>query len=131
MRGKVRAKTGALAAGIALLIAAPAGCGTGLDTARATTCRRALPALVPPDATVEILRIGGGPAADSVRVDYRLTGRPEAAAKARWIVCGFRPGEGLASVDTESGPVSGASVYLLRRYYLDTPEAAAADPGRR
>ena len=111
------------------VLAAPKSCGTSVDANRASICRRALPAIVPQNAAAEVLRVGSGPTADSVRVDYRLTGTPQADTKQRWIVCGF--GAGLDSVSTESGPISGASVYLLKRYYLDTPEAAVADPGGR
>ena len=120
---------GVLAAGVLGLLAL-AACGGSVYARRAMLCRRAVPALVPPDATVNLLRVAAGSSPDTIRVDYRLAGRPE-AAKARWVVCGFGPGASLASVATESGALSGAAVYLLKRYYLDTPEAAAADPGRR
>lgn len=113
------------------LLAALAACGNSLDERRATVCRRAVPAIAPGGSTVSLMRIGAGPGPDSVRVDYRTTGSPGAAAKARWIVCGFGPGSSLEAITTESGPVNGASVYLLRHYYLDTPEAASADPGGR
>nr|WP_183507719.1 hypothetical protein [Methylobacterium brachythecii] len=115
---------------LVLLLPALSGCDRGLDARRAAVCRRAVPALVPRDASVSLLRVGSGSSADSIRVDYRLTGSGD-AAKARWIVCAFGPGSSLDSITTESGPVSGASVYLLRHYYLDTPEAVAADPAGR
>lgn len=115
---------------VVLLLPALSACGRGLDARRATVCRRAVPALVPRDASVSLLRVGSGSSADSIRVDYRLTGGSD-ASKARWIVCAFGPGSSLDSITTESGPISGASVYLLRHYYLDTPEAVAADPAGR
>lgn len=104
-------------------------CGDGIDARRATLCRRAIPTLVPAEAVIKLLRIGGGPSHDSIRVDYRLSGHPEAATKARWVICGFGPGSKLVSVTTEAGPLTGASVYMLERYFLDTPEAEASDPG--
>lgn len=107
-----------------------AQCGSGVDSRRATLCRRTVPALVPSDATINLLRVGRGPSDDSIRVDYRLSGRPEAATKARWVICGFGPGANLVSAMTENGPLTGASVYMLKRYFLDTPEAEASDPGR-
>ena len=126
-----RARVGALVvlAFLGLALLGPPDCGGGPDARRTALCRRAVPALAPPGAVIEILHAGRGAAPGSVRVDYRLGQRPDAAAKARWIACGFGSGGDLVSVTTESGPVSGASVYLLQRYFLDTPEAAA-EPGR-
>lgn len=128
-----RARVGALAllAFLVLALAGPPDCGAGPDARLTTLCRRAVPALAPPGAEVEILHAGRGAAPGSVRVDYRLGQRPEGLSKARWIACGFGPSGDLASVTTESGPVSGASVYLLERYFLDTPDAASAYPSRR
>lgn len=108
----------------------PTACGSGVDARRATICRRALPAIAPHDAAIHVLRIGFGPGGDSVRVDYGLSGRPEVASRARWLVCGFGPGANLISILTERGPLGEASLYLLKRYYLDTPDAERADPGR-
>lgn len=121
-----------LAAGalVGLASAALAACGGSLDARRAETCRQVIPAIAPPDATVDILRVGPGSAADSVRVDYRLTGRPGDAAKARWAVCGFAADGALVSVTKEDGTLTGASVYLLKRYYLDRPEATVTAPAR-
>ncbi|GEP10889.1 hypothetical protein [Methylobacterium gnaphalii] len=121
---------GAGAALTLVLLFTLSNCEKGLDARRAAVCRRAVPALVPPNAAVTLLRVGTGPGADSIRVDYRLTGSPDASSKARWLICGFGPGSSLESIVTESGSVSGASVYLLRHYYLDTPEAVEADPGK-
>lgn len=130
-RAHAGARAAALLAFLALALAGPPDCGAGPDAQRVTLCRRAVPALAPPGAEVEILHAGRGAAPGSVRVDYRLTGRPEGLGKARWIACGFGPGGELASIMTESGPVSGASVYLLQRYVLDSKEAAGADPAAR
>ena len=101
-------------------------CGDGLDVARAATCRRALPALAPPGAAVTVLRVGRSSGPAVIRVDYRVEGRPD--AKARWIACSFGIGAEITGIASESGPVGGASLYLLKRYYLDTPDAAQADP---
>lgn len=113
-----------------LIVLPPTACESGVDALRATTCRRAVPAIAPRDSVIHVLRIGFGTGRDSVRVDYGLSGRPEVASRARWIVCGFGPGASLTSVTTESGPLGEAAVYLLKRYYLDTPDAERADPGR-
>ncbi|KQP61378.1 hypothetical protein ASG40_01410 [Methylobacterium sp. Leaf399] len=110
---------------LAALLLVPAGCSSSVDRQRATTCRRAVPALAPPEGAVTILRVAQGPGADSVRVDYGLGQRD---GRQRWLVCRFGTGAVLDAISTEQGPVSGAALYLLRHYYLDTSEAVAADP---
>ncbi|MCJ2035261.1 hypothetical protein [Methylobacterium sp. J-068] len=112
------------------LLLSLAACESSVDRQRATICRRVVPALAPPDTAIRLLRVGPGPGPDAVRVDYAVTGRPGQAARQRWVACGFGPGAELLGLATESGPVSGPNLYLLRHYYLDTPEAAAADPGK-
>lgn len=47
----------------------------------------------------------------------------------RWARCRFGPGGDLAAVATDRGEVPAARVFLLKRYYLDTAEGIAADPG--
>lgn len=131
-----RIERAALAGAVILWLAAGFGCDTALDARRATLCRRAVPALAPPGAAIDLLRVGSGASRGSVRVDYRLVGGTGAIPKAeatrpRHLVCHFGAGDDLSAVTTEQGPVNGASLYLLRRYYLTTPEAEAADPGVR
>ena len=130
--GRVAALVGALA----LWLAAGSGCDTALDARRATLCRRAVPALAPPGAEIGLLRVCPGASRGSVRVDYRLVGGTGSlpkteATRPRYLVCQFGAGDDLTVLTTEQGPVNGASLYLLRRYYLATPEAEAADPGAR
>ena len=124
----------ALAGALAVWLVGGAACDSALDARRAALCRRAVPALAPPGADIALLRVGPGASRGSVRVDYRLAGAGGAplkgeAAHPRHLVCGFGPGDDLTAVTTERGPVNGASLYLLKRYYLASPEAEAADPG--
>jgi len=114
--------------GLAVLLGLTA-CASSVDRQRATTCRRAVPALAPPGTSVRILRIGSGATPDALRVDYAVAGQTPLAARQRWVTCGFGPGAELLSVETEQGPMNGAALYLLKHFYLDTPEAVAADPG--
>ena len=114
--------------GLVALLALTA-CESSIDRQRATTCRRAVPALAPPGTAVKILRIGAGPTPDDLRVDYAVTGQATLAARQRWVTCGFGPGAELLAVTTEQGPMNGAALHLLKHFYLDTPEAMAADPG--
>lgn len=106
-----------------------AACESSVDRQRATLCRRAVPALAPQGTVPKILRVGSGPTHADLRVDYAVTGQATQAARQRWIVCGFGQGAELLTVITEHRPLNGAALYLLKQYYLNTPEAAAADPG--
>jgi branched-chain amino acid transport system permease protein len=118
-------------AGLCLL----AACGSSIDAEQARMCRSALPALNP-DAQVTVLRVQSGPVARSLRVDY-VAERSGFPALDRFAICQFAA-EGLSpnkaeliGLGTETGPLSGASLYLLKRYYLETPEGTAGDPGGR
>jgi len=128
------ARRALLAGGLALgWLAAGFGCDTATDTRRAALCRRALPALAPEGTTARLLRVGPGSGPGSVRVDYRLASADGALlkgeeARVRFLACAFGPGTEMTALATERGPVNGASLYLLRHYYLETPEAEAADP---
>lgn len=109
------------------------GCGSSLDAQQARVCRSTLPALNP-DARIHVVRVVPGPAPRSLRVDYEVVtpGRP---VTPRFAICRFAA-EGLSpnkaeliELATEQGTLSGASLYLLKRYYLETPEGVAGDPG--
>lgn len=114
---------------VLVTVLALSACESSVDRQRAMICRRVVPALAPPETRVKLLRVGSGTTLDELRVDYAVSGRSGQAARQRWVVCGFGPGAELLNLTTESGPLNGASLYLLRHYYLDTPDAAAADPG--
>jgi hypothetical protein len=110
---------------LASILVGLGACSSSVDRQRATTCRRAVPALAPAGAAVTVLRVAQGPVADSIRIDY---GVGPSDGRQRWLVCNFGTGAVLAGVATERGPLSGAALYLLRHYYLDTADAVAADP---
>ena len=99
-----------------------AACQDTLRRERVATCRRALPA-VAPQAGIRLLRAGAGSAPDTVRVDYAEGQRQ------RWLVCRFDARTTLTALQTEGATLSGPSLYMLRRFYLDTPDAVAGDPG--
>lgn len=110
-------------------------CGLSIDAEQVRVCRSALPALNS-GATVTVERVQAGPSPRSLRVTYRAEtpGRPPLE---RFVICRFAA-EGLSinkgeitDLETEEGPLSGASLYLLKRYYLETPEGVAADPGSK
>ena len=101
-----------------------AACESAVERQRVTLCRRAVPALAPTETDLAVLRAGAGPAPDTVRVDYRVGSRP------RWALCRFNAGAELVGITTDQGHLNGAALYLLKRYYLDTPDAEANDPAR-
>ncbi len=117
-------------AGAALLLLA--GCDEELDTAQSQICRAAAVGL----AEGEPLRIGAQstlPATESrpggVRIELRSDpGTP----KPRWIECRFTPETGgtpdIQSVTTQDGQLSQPRLFALKRFWLTTQEAAAADP---
>jgi branched-chain amino acid transport system permease protein len=107
------------------------GC-SWVDADEARICRSALPALEP-GRRIEVTRTITGPEPHSVRVDYVATSADRRSA--RFAVCRFAPDRvqagkaELIDIVTPEGPLGGARTYLLRHYYLETPEGAAGDPG--
>lgn len=98
-----------------------AACQSTLQRERVAVCRRALPA-VAPQPGIRLLRAGPGPATDTVRVDYAEGNRQH------WLTCRFDAGSTLLALATEGSSLSGPALYMLKRFYLDTPDAAAGDP---
>ncbi|MGO4524040.1 branched-chain amino acid ABC transporter permease [Microvirga sp. 2MCAF35] len=125
------ARSAALLLGLCLL----AACGLTIDADQARVCRSALPALNP-GARITVEHIQKGPVPRSLRVDY-LAEYLDRPILQRFAICQFMA-EGLSpnkaeleGLATEEGPLSGANLYLLKRYYLATPEGMAGDPGSR
>ncbi|HMB11936.1 hypothetical protein [Saliniramus sp.] len=119
-----------------------AGCTPRIDEAQARLCRMTLPALNPDGADIRITRLLPARDGSGIRIDYSVTPSAAIASRSRpgparaWVICRFDPvpfsriEPRLAAIETHNGFVSGASVYLMQRFWLRTPEAAAADPGR-
>ena len=99
-----------------------------VDEDQARVCRIALPALEPAGSHIAVERAEA--AERGVRIVYRVSEasgiQREAFAECRFAL--GRPKE-IEAIRTDRGEVPGATVYLLRRYYVDTPEGVAADPG--
>ena len=116
-----------------LVLCLLSACGLSRDAEQIRVCRSALPALNP-GARITVLRVQEGPVARSLRVNYLAEHRDRPALE-RFAICRFAA-EGLSpnkaeltGLGTEEGPLSGSSLYLLKRYYIDTPEGVAGDPG--
>lgn len=102
-----------------------AGCGLLVDADQARICRIVLPAIEPAGTRVALRRVRAAEA--GVRIDYEAVSG--AGTLPRHAVCRFGPGRDLVGVTTDRGEVPGPRVFLLKRYYIDTPEGAAGDPG--
>lgn len=112
--------------GLALLGA----CSSDIDPERERVCRRVLPTLVAEGGSVRVLGAAAGREPRSIRMDF-VEQRPGRPPVTRWAVCRFSEMSrtDLSGVISDRGPVGGAALYLLKRYYLDTPDAVAAEPG--
>jgi branched-chain amino acid transport system permease protein len=120
--------------GLVLALVLLGACSLGVDGDQARICRLALPALEGGGARIEVRQILHGREPNSVRVEYRATRAGEAPlsrhAFCRFAAQGLSAGKAeLVGVTTDRGPVSPATIYLLKRYYLETPDALAGDPG--
>jgi branched-chain amino acid transport system permease protein len=110
------------------------GCGLVVDAEQARVCRMALPALNPDAARITVTRSVPWLEARSIRVEYRVE-RESRAALDRYVVCRFQavglsPNKAdLIGLSTEHGPIAGPTLYLLKRFYLDSAEGVAGDPG--
>lgn len=122
---------GAVTAGLLVAVA----CSLSVDLDQARICRTALPALEGGATRLEVGRVEHGREPNTVRIEYRAT-QPGGAARSHHVVCRFAPvapsagRPDLVGITTDRFSVSPAALYLLKRYYLETADAAANDPGR-
>lgn len=117
-----------------LLVLALGGCSERFDTDQQRLCRQAIPALNAPGTPIAIERAGAGPRPGILRIIY-VAGPAEGPVRRRSIDClfagegqGLRPGA-LIGVASDGRPMSDASFYLLRRFYLEDRRDPPADPG--
>jgi branched-chain amino acid transport system permease protein len=119
-------------AGVLLAALALAGCSRLVETDQARLCRMALPALSPPDSTIEVESQHEFPDGRGLRVVYRLD--PASPASTHFADCRFRqPGRPLRSEEMialtiDGRPLTDVSLYFLERFWLATPDARNADP---
>jgi branched-subunit amino acid ABC-type transport system permease component len=125
------------AAGCAILLllaAILAGCAPSIDAEQARICRQALPALNPDHVALRILRAAPLAAGNGVVITYEAAG-PGQRRRDHRVTCQFATSTGAAGerlltrLSQDGEPLGGASLYLLKRFWLDTPDAALADPG--
>lgn len=123
-----------VAAGVAgLVLGAMLALVAPVDQEQSRICRAILPALAPDGADITVTRIGRGPAQNSVRVDYRVV-EGARAPRLRMTICAFAGGglatdrTDLVAVATERGRMSDASLFFLKRYWLDQPSSSLETP---
>jgi branched-chain amino acid transport system permease protein len=110
-----------------------AGCSPVLETDQARLCRMALPALMPQDARIAILAQAPDPDARGLNVIFTAQ-TPDEEPQNHLAACRFRdPGRpresrDLTSLTLDGQPLSESRLFLLIRYWLETPEGRAADP---
>lgn len=116
-----------------LLLLLLASCGERFDTDQRRLCRQAIAPLNPPGVTITLESLGDGPRPGTLRIGYRA--EAGGATTHRTIDCLFA-GEGvglrrgaLIGVASDGQPMSEASFYLLRRFYLENREEPPPDPG--
>ncbi|HEY5794428.1 MAG TPA: branched-chain amino acid ABC transporter permease [Bosea sp. (in: a-proteobacteria)] len=117
-----------------LLVLALASCGESFDTDQQRLCRQAIPALNAPGTPITIDGVEDGPRANMLRILYSVPAGGGGVQRRR-IDCLFA-GEGqslqrgaLIGIASDGRPMSDASFYLLRRFYLENREEPPPDPG--
>jgi branched-chain amino acid transport system permease protein len=117
---------------LALLLLALGGC-VGVDTDQVRICRIALPALHPPETAIEITGVEAGGSANAVILRHEIRRGP-GPPRERTAECRFGGGAlsltrlELADVRLDGRPLTGASLHLLKRYWVDEPGTAALQP---
>ncbi|WP_448951797.1 branched-chain amino acid ABC transporter permease [Labrys neptuniae] len=116
-----------------LLIACLASCGDNLDSSQVGTCRQALPAVMLDADQLTVTATGPAPPPFRVRIDYRAS--QQGQTKQHVVLCAFGPSPQdnriieLNALSADGQVFPPWKVHLVKRYWLDRPEAVLADPG--
>ncbi len=122
-----------LVAVLCAILAIATGCGRAVDADQLRLCRQTLPVLNPDGASFRISRSIAW-RETGVRIEYRV--KPPAGPETnRFVACEFAAGglqinrQEMTKVTTEREELSESTLYLLKRFWLETPDATLADPG--
>lgn len=112
--------------GLCLLVA---GCQTSVFNRQITQCRRLLPALNPDKTQFSNLAILAGASRRDVEMSYVATDST-GLRHAKTLECRFdlSPEHHLAVVVDDGVRLGSSSLFVLRKVWLDTPDAALQDP---
>jgi branched-chain amino acid transport system permease protein len=119
-------------AAILLLLLALCGCAR-VDSDHVRICRVALPALYPAGTAIEIISIEPGNAPHAVVLRHEARRGP-GPPRERSAQCRFGGGPlslgrlELVELRLEGRPLPGATLHLLKRYWIDDPGTAAHQP---
>lgn len=118
-----------LVMGLCLLVA---GCQTSGFNRQMAQCRELLPALNPDKTRFSRLAVLAGDGGRRVLLSYVATGSA-GLSHAKTLECRFGPSpeRDLTAVIDDGTRLGPSSLFLLRKIWLDTPDAALADPGAR
>ena len=127
--------SGRLAIRLIVLMAAAtlASCSPSLETDQARLCRMALPALMPQEARIAVVKQEPDPDGRGLRIAFTAE-TPGGERQNHLAACRFRmagrPRESrdLTSLTLDGQALSETPLFLLIRYWLATPEGRAADP---
>ena len=117
-----------------LIVLALASCGDRFDTDQQRLCRQAITPLNPPDARITIDQTDSGSRPNILHIRYRAE-IGTSIARQRSIDCLFAGDEqglqrgALIGIASDGRPMSDASFYLLRRFYLEDRREPPPDPG--
>lgn len=111
-------------------------CAKAPDADQIRLCRIALVAIVDRDASLRIGRevsLGSGGDTIGVQFDYVAT-TPDGRVRNGFAECRFAAGalssgpDDLVAIRTDAGPLPATSLYFLKRFWLESPDADRADP---
>ncbi|NJO22510.1 MAG: hypothetical protein HC868_05635 [Sphingomonadales bacterium] len=120
--------------GLLLLLLILGGCSAFNDAGEARLCRLLIPVLNSEGSGARILSTQRLTGDRGVRLLYRVDAG-DTETRLRSLTCRFDPLRSgaaeprhLVRVDTEEGALSSARLYFLKRFWLESPGAATADP---
>ncbi len=115
-----------------IILAIVWGCAPRIDADDLRTCKKILPAINPSDVSLSITNAAPGPFPHSIRLDYEAR-ESDGTSFSRFVTCSFvqsrsKVGKNLlAAVETDEEVMAPASLYFLKRFYLEAPNEAGAD----
>jgi len=110
-----------------------AGCLPFSDGDQYRLCRQILPAINGEGATLQILRHGPWENR-GIRIDYRVQDS-QGPERGRALICQFAASTleanrlDLRRLIVDGDEMSGSEIFMLKRFWLETPDAELADPG--
>lgn len=110
-----------------------AACGDSLDPQQASLCRQTLPAVTLDADQLTVTAIAPAAAPFKMRVNYRA--RQDGRVSDHAVLCAFGPSPQdkrfieLSALAADGNLYPPWKLHLLKRYWLERPEAVLADPG--